>query len=144
MRLAKVYKLNGGETMVERKRKRREKHQKSNRLKQGIYKEDTCGNKNIPTGAVVYGTLIGGNEEILFTFYKNDGKLWKVDNWKGNAPKPTNAEEIRKLINYDIDGVVAVAEPTTETVVVKKVKETVYVRPEDDYTKGKYLLITED
>ena len=72
----------------------------------------TLGNRNIPKGALVYGTLVGMSGEIKTTYYALQhnpphpkyGKwsLWKVSDWVWDKPQPTTYEEIRLVAGKDV------------------------------------------
>jgi len=69
-------------------------------MKNGFYPKQKLGNRNVPNGCEVIGSLVTMSGEIITTYYRQDGELFKVGSWVYDKPqKVTDKREAERVMN---------------------------------------------
>jgi len=66
-------------------------------MKNGWYPKQKLGNKNVPDGVNIIGSLVMMSGEIVETYYSIGYSFYKVKDWVNSKPERTTSEEIVKI-----------------------------------------------
>ena len=57
-------------------------------IENGWHEGEKLANRNVPVGAKVYGSLVGGEGDIITTYFYDPAKraFYSTKNWNGSGP----------------------------------------------------------
>jgi len=66
-------------------------------MRNGWYPKQKLGNRNVPEGVNIIGSLVTMSGEVAETYYSVGYNFYKVGDWKGDKPIKVTADEICQI-----------------------------------------------